>query len=127
VRVVLIGDARARQRLRAQLADVVEIAGESPSLDAARVAGVEADAWLVAPDPVVAQDDEDVHVEPLTPRESDVLELLVQGLSNRAIAATLGISDQTVKFHVAAICGKLGAPNRTGAVREALRRGLLPL
>jgi DNA-binding NarL/FixJ family response regulator len=56
-----------------------------------------------------------------------VLELLAQGLSNKAIAARLSISDQTVKFHVASICAKLGASNRTDAVRRGLRRGLTTL
>jgi DNA-binding NarL/FixJ family response regulator len=65
--------------------------------------------------------------EPLTAREIEVLALLASGLSNKSIADRLGISDQTVKFHVAAICGKLGATNRTDAARRALRRGLIPL
>ena len=65
--------------------------------------------------------------EPLTPREVQVLELLAEGLPNRAIAERLGISDQTVKFHVASISGKLGAANRTDAVRRAVRRGLITL
>jgi DNA-binding NarL/FixJ family response regulator len=64
-------------------------------------------------------------VEPLTPRELDVLHLMAEGLPNKAIADRLGISDQTVKFHVASICGKLGAVNRTGAVRQAIERGLI--
>lgn len=71
--------------------------------------------------------DEEIVEEPLTVREVEVLELLADGLSNKAIAARLGISDQTVKFHVAAICGKLGAANRTDAVRRAIRRGLVSL
>jgi DNA-binding NarL/FixJ family response regulator len=50
-----------------------------------------------------------------------------EGMSNKRIAARLGISDQTVKFHVAAICGKLAADNRTEAVRHAVRRGLIAL
>jgi DNA-binding NarL/FixJ family response regulator len=66
-------------------------------------------------------------VEPLTPRETDVLELVAEGLPNKAIASRLGISDQTVKFHVASICAKLGASNRTDAVRKALERGLITL
>ncbi len=53
-----------------------------------------------------------------------MLELLAEGLPNKAIAARLGISDQTVKFHVSSISGKLGAANRTDAVRRAVRRGL---
>jgi DNA-binding NarL/FixJ family response regulator len=56
-----------------------------------------------------------------------VLELLAEGLSNKGIAARLAISDQTVKFHVASISGKLGAANRTDAVRRAARRGLITL
>ncbi len=66
-------------------------------------------------------------VEPLTARERDVLDALAQGLPNRAIAARLGISEHTVKFHLAAIFGKLGVKTRTGAVRRALRRGLIGL
>jgi DNA-binding NarL/FixJ family response regulator len=66
-------------------------------------------------------------LEPLTPREIEVLELLAEGLPNKAIAERLHISDQTVKFHVASISGKLGAANRTDAVRRAVRRGLITL
>ena len=71
--------------------------------------------------------DDETFEEPLTPREIDVLELLAEGLPNKAIAGRLGISDQTVKFHIASICGKLGAANRTDAVRRAVRRGLIAL
>jgi DNA-binding NarL/FixJ family response regulator len=71
--------------------------------------------------------DADIGEEPLTPREIEVLELLAEGLPNKAIAARLRISDQTVKFHVASISGKLGASNRTDAVRRAVRRGLVTL
>ncbi len=66
-------------------------------------------------------------LEALTPREVEVLGLLAEGLPNKAIAARLDISDQTVKFHVSSICGKLGAANRTDAVRRAVRRGLITL
>jgi DNA-binding NarL/FixJ family response regulator len=69
----------------------------------------------------------DEHGEPLTTREREVLELLAQGLSNRRIAERLGISEHTAKFHVAAICGKLGASSRTEAVSRGLRRGLITL
>ena len=65
--------------------------------------------------------------DPLTARELDVIDALAQGLSNRAIAARLGISEHTVKFHLASIFGKLGVTTRTSAVRRALRRGLIHL
>ena len=65
--------------------------------------------------------------EPLTPRELEVLALMAEGLSNKPIAERLGISDQTVKFHVASVCGKLDALNRTDAVRRGLHRGLIAL
>jgi two-component system, NarL family, nitrate/nitrite response regulator NarL len=66
-------------------------------------------------------------VEPLTPREREVLQLLAQGLPNRAIAVRLGISEHTAKFHVNAILGKLAAATRTEAVAQALRLGLVIL
>ena len=66
-------------------------------------------------------------VETLTPREWEVLQLLADGLTNRAIAQRLGISDHTVKFHVNAVLGKLGAQSRTEAVVRATRLGLLLL
>jgi DNA-binding NarL/FixJ family response regulator len=66
-------------------------------------------------------------VEPLTPRESEVLQLLAQGLANKAIAERLGISDHTAKFHVNAILGKLGAQSRTEAIVHAARLGLVLL
>ena len=64
-------------------------------------------------------------IEPLTPREQEVLVLLADGLRNREIATRLGISEHTVKFHLAAIFGKLGASSRTEVVRKALRLGLI--
>jgi DNA-binding NarL/FixJ family response regulator len=63
----------------------------------------------------------------LTPREVDVLQLLSEGLPNKAIASRLGISEHTVKFHVNAIMGKLGAQSRTDAVMRATRSGLIIL
>ncbi len=61
----------------------------------------------------------------LSPRELEVLGLLAEGLANRQIAAALGISDHTVKFHVASVYAKLGAGNRIEAVQSGLRQGLL--
>jgi DNA-binding NarL/FixJ family response regulator len=125
MRVVIVGTAPARARLAATLPDEMEVVGEARTLAEARAAGFPTDAWLVA---AVPQDDADhVETEALTGREVEVVELLAQGLPNKAIAARLGISDQTVKFHVSSICGKLGAANRTEAARRALRMGLIPL
>ena len=66
-------------------------------------------------------------IEPLTPRESEVLQMLASGLANKEIATRLAISDHTVKFHVASILGKLGAASRTEAVTLGIRRGLVLL
>jgi DNA-binding NarL/FixJ family response regulator len=66
-------------------------------------------------------------VEPLTPREMEVLQLLAQGLANKTIAGRLGISDHTAKFHVNAILGKLGVQSRTEAIVQAARLGLVIL
>jgi DNA-binding CsgD family transcriptional regulator len=66
-------------------------------------------------------------VEPLTPRELQVLRMLADGLGNKEIANRLGISDHTAKFHVTQILGKLGAGSRTEAVAIAIRRGLVPI
>lgn len=64
---------------------------------------------------------------PLTERESEVLGLLAKGLANKQIAAALGISEHTVKFHVSSIYQKLNVTNRTEAVREGLRGGWIAL
>jgi NarL family two-component system response regulator YdfI len=66
-------------------------------------------------------------LEPLTPREQEVLRMLALGLANKEIAARLNISEHTVKFHVAAILGKLGAASRTEAVALGIRHGLILL
>ena len=65
--------------------------------------------------------------EALTPREGEVLQALAAGLTNRAIARRLGVSENTVKFHVSAILTKLDAASRAEAVALGARRGLLLL
>ena len=127
MRLVVIGSAPQRQQLREQIESVApDVVGEFDSLAEARDAGLDADAFLLI---AVTAPDLDVEpaVESLTPREIDVLELVAEGLSNKAVAARLGISDQTVKFHLTSISGKLGAMNRTDAVRRAVQRGLISL
>ena len=68
-----------------------------------------------------------VFVEALTERELRVLNLLADGLSNPQIAHLLGISRNTVKFHVSSIISKLGATSRTEAVTIGVKRGLIIL
>ena len=66
-------------------------------------------------------------LEPLTPRESEILQQVAQGLTNKQIAWKLSISEHTVKFHISSIYGKLGATNRTEAVRLGARQGIILL
>ena len=61
----------------------------------------------------------------LSPRESEVLVLMVEALSNKQIATRLGLSETTVKTHVSALIAKLGVQDRVGAVVYALRNGLV--
>ena len=123
MRVVLVGPAARRARLRALLTDDLEVIAEVTTVSEARRVP-DADAYLLAP---FADGADDRPVETLTARELEVLSGLADGLSNKAIAARLGISDETVKFHLSTIFGKLGASNRTDAVRQAVRRGMVEL
>jgi DNA-binding CsgD family transcriptional regulator len=63
----------------------------------------------------------------LTPREQEVVWLLAEGLSNKAIARRLGISVHTAKFHVGQLLDKLDATGRTDAVAHAARLGVIDL
>ena len=148
LRVILVGAEHERDAVRWRLEGTgVIVVGEFATLTGARESGVEAEAFMIAsadaavdvdgrvePDTVSPaleshQGDRSTavidDVERLTPRELEVIELLAEGLPNKAIATELGISDQTVKFHVAQITGKLGVANRTEAVRRAIRLGIL--
>ncbi len=75
----------------------------------------------------IAANPEEYLVKELTEREMEVLELLADGLANKQIALELEISEHTVKFHVSSIYTKLGAANRTEAVRIGARLGLIAL
>jgi DNA-binding NarL/FixJ family response regulator len=66
-------------------------------------------------------------VEPLTPREEEVLQLLAQGKTNKEIASELVITERTVKFHVSSILRKMDRGNRTEAVRLAVELGLVKI
>ena len=64
--------------------------------------------------------------EGLTEREREILELVAEGLTNRAIAQRLGLSPRTVEYHLGQIFQRLGVSSRAAAVKEAMRRGWLP-
>ena len=80
-----------------------------------------------APTLLFESENEPLERGPLTDRESEVIGLLAKGLANKQIAAALGISEHTVKFHVSSIYSKLNVTNRTEAVREGLRGGWIAL
>lgn len=112
-----------RARLRALLASAGFRVLDEPE-------GADDGDGVESPDALVIHDEGsggDHAVESLTPREREVLAWLAEGLPNKAIAARLGISEHTVKFHVASIYGKLDASTRAEAVRRGLRRGLIAL
>ena len=108
-----VEDKALADRLAALLANV-------PGLRLVR-GNESADVALVPPTIVSVSADGDV---PLTPRELEVLTLLAEGLSNKAIARRLGISVHTAKFHVGALIDKFDAVGRTDAVTQAARRGI---
>lgn len=89
-----------------------------------QAARVLVDSWrdVTRPAPSPAQ----AEPSPLTKRETEILQLLGHGKSNRTIAQELSISEKTVKAHVSSILSKLGVQNRTQAVRQGRQLGLLP-
>ena len=107
----------SRERLEEQLPAALQAA----ALGLLVVDEAEGASVIRAPAPAVAL------VEPLTPRETEVLQLLAEGLTNRRLGERLGISEHTAKFHVNAILGKLGARTRGEAIAQAARLGLLLL
>jgi DNA-binding NarL/FixJ family response regulator len=88
-----------------------------PALTAALLEGARAHPLPAAPEPVL--------VEPLTPRETEVLRLMAAAYTNREIAAALGTAEGTVKIHVSNVLAKLGARDRTHAVLRALEGKIL--
>lgn len=79
------------------------------------------------PPEVAAKLAERISASELTDRERDVLKLIVGGCSNKEIGASLSITEGTVKAHVNSILSKLGVNDRTQAVTEAMRRGIVHL
>jgi DNA-binding NarL/FixJ family response regulator len=126
---VAAADAQAAEAIRAGARAVLFRGASADALAAAAVAAANglaaldaslAREWLRPPEAADA-------AEGLTTREREVLGLLAEGLGNRAIAARLGISEHTAKFHVNAILGKLGAESRSAAIVKAARLGLVAL
>lgn len=132
--LALVGDReRAREVLRGGARGALRRDGDGERMVAALVA---IDAGLVVVDDAFvgdlvergqsgAADDAWAWIEPLSGREREVIELVAEGLSNKEIAAALGISPHTAKFHVSTIMGKLDAQSRTEAAVRAARAGLL--
>ena len=111
---VRIDEPRLADRLAELLADVRGLRLAMP--------GEPADVELIAPDgpPPEAS-------VALTPRELDVLALIAEGASNKAIARKLSISVHTVKFHIASLLEKLDAEGRAEAVAQGARLGAIRL
>jgi DNA-binding NarL/FixJ family response regulator len=119
-RALLPGDATARE-----ITAAVEAA--AAGLVALHPAGIERLLADLGPSSLAAELSPEALTETLTAREVEVLNMLAEGLSNKAIAARLGISEHTVKFHLGAIFGKLGAASRVEAVTMGIRQGLVML
>jgi DNA-binding CsgD family transcriptional regulator len=111
-----INDTAVVDRLASLLGGVAGLRLAAPG-EAATVALVSRDPRAVAEPPEID----------LTPRERDVLLLMAEGASNKAIARRLGISVHTAKFHVGSLLDKLDATGRTDAVAHAARRGVINL
>ncbi len=128
--VALAADAgQAADALRAGARSVI---ARSAAPEALAAAVVSTARGLVVLDPSLAggfvrPPESPDGAEPLTPREREVLALLAEGLANKAIAARLGISEHTAKFHVNAILAKLGVESRAEAIVRAARLGLVVL
>jgi DNA-binding CsgD family transcriptional regulator len=111
-----LSDPALADRLASLLGGLTGIRLAAPG-EAATVALVSREAQTVLPP-------DDIE---LTPRERDVLVLMAEGASNKAIARQLGISVHTAKFHVGSLLDKLDATGRTDAVAHAARRGVIHL
>ena len=111
-----IEDADVADRLASLLGEATGIRLAAP--------GEEATVALVSRQPPIVAGAADIE---LTPRERDVLLMMAEGASNKAIARRLGISVHTAKFHVGSLLDKLDATGRTDAVAQAVRQGVIHL
>jgi len=136
--VVLIDEPSVGWTARALQAGVRAILPRESSEDEIVSAVVTADRGLVLLDPEVTKElasqtrtvtstaeNAADGLEELTAREVEVLRLMAEGFGNKQIAARLGISDHTVKFHISSILAKLSVSSRTEAVTQGIRMGLI--
>ena len=125
----MTGDGTEPVRLALEISDpaladrLVDALADLPGVRLVRPGEV-SDAVLVAP---LGEGSQAVTEDLLTPREIEVLSLLAEGASNKAIARRLGISVHTAKFHVGSLLDKLDAVGRTDAVAHAARLGVIQL
>ena len=118
MRVILVGAPGDRERLRSRLGTgSIDIVAERLTIAEARSGDIGADAFLVPATSSVGRPS----AEPLTPRESEILQLLSQGLLSKEIARQLSISIETVNSHLKHIYGKLHVRTRTEAVIKFLK------
>ena len=129
--LVLVDDATQAAEVRQ--AAVASVLSRSVSREVMASAVIAVAAGLIVVDPafetrsIPGRPEAEGTLEPLTPREVEVLQWVAEGLPNKTIALRLGIRETTVKFHVNSILAKLGAQSRTEAVTRAARLGLILL
>ncbi len=111
-----------------QLLDTVRTVAEGYYIIAnKRLTPEQAEQWLLELYRRYGISPEDTTFSPLTNRQMEILELIIEGLSNKQIAVRLGISQQTVKNHVTSVLAKLNRSDRTQAAIYALRHGWVRL
>ena len=132
--VLISDDDHALPRLRAlPLRGWGVVPPDAPPEELAAATTAVTQGLIVLPKPLTERllqepaDPVDELAEPLTAREGEALELLSQALSNRLIARELHISEHTVKFHISSLYAKLQVNNRTEAVSQGARHGLISL